>query len=146
MRNPDLCRSWLTFAAYIEGNSSALPRRDRAILMLRAAWLSREDYHWGHGVRSARRAGLSDREIQNITKGSKAGRWSASDAALLDAADQLHADQFVKDDTWAALARHYDDRQLLDVIFTVGQYTLVSMFHNTAGTAREEGIDGLPPR
>jgi hypothetical protein len=143
-RNPELCRSWLAFASYIEGNTSILSRRDRAIIMLRTAWLCREDYHWGYGVRSAERAGMSRDEILRTTKGPEQQGWSASDSLLLRAVDELHKDQFITDTTWKGLSQTYDERQLLDVVFTVGQYTMVSMFHNSAGVQREPGIAGLP--
>ena len=33
---------------------------------------------------------------------------------------------------------------MMDAIFTVGQYTMVSMFLNSASDQREPGIDGVP--
>ena len=59
-------------------------------------------------------------------------------------ADELHADQFITDSTSKALAKRYNDRQLMDLTFTVGQYTMLSMFLNSAGVQQEEGIAGLP--
>jgi len=46
--------------------------------------------------------------------------------------------------TWAALSAKYDDQQMLDVVFTVGQYTLVSMALNTFGVQLDDGIAGFP--
>jgi 4-carboxymuconolactone decarboxylase len=63
---------------------------------------------------------------------------------LLRAADELHADQFMKDATWKGLADHYNERQLMDTVFTVGQYMMVSMFLNSAGVQLEPGFAGLP--
>jgi hypothetical protein len=48
----------------------------------------------------------------------------------------------VTDATWKALARHLDVRQLMDVVFTVGQYNLVSMALNTLGVQADEGLPG----
>jgi len=62
----------------------------------------------------------------------------------LRAADELHRDQFITDTTWTALAKTYNERQLMDAIFTVGQYTMVSMFLNSAGVQREPGVVGVP--
>ena len=63
---------------------------------------------------------------------------------LLRAADELHDDQVLSDATWRDLAANYDDKQLLDLVFTVGQYTLVSMVLNTAGIQREAQVEGFP--
>jgi hypothetical protein len=50
----------------------------------------------------------------------------------------------VSDATWQALSARYDARQLLDLVFTVGQYTLVSMALNTLGVQRDPGVPGFP--
>ena len=63
---------------------------------------------------------------------------------LLRAADELHADQSLTDATYAALAEHYDVQQLLDLVFTVGQYTLVSMALNSFRAERDDDVTGVP--
>src|SRR5262249_39692882 len=81
VRNPELCRTWLTFARYFESDVPALSRRDRQLLILRAAALSHEDYHWGYAARSARQAGLTEADVLRVAKGPDAGGWSETDAA-----------------------------------------------------------------
>jgi alkylhydroperoxidase family enzyme len=144
LRHTELCRNWMPFTRYILSGTSTLPPRDKEILILRASALSKADYDWGHHVPSAQRAGLTDDEIARIAKGPNAPGWSDFDKALLMATDELHRDQFITDATWTALARRYNERQFMDAIFTVGQYTMVSMFLNSASVQREPGIAGLP--
>ena len=50
----------------------------------------------------------------------------------------------IGDVTWKALAERYDTHQLMDLVFTVGQYNLVSMALNTLGVQLDDGIDGFP--
>ena len=64
--------------------------------------------------------------------------------ALLRAADELHRDAYVSDRTWAELEARYDTRQLMDVVFTVGQYTLVSMALKSFRVPLDEGVEGFP--
>ena len=54
----------------------------------------------------------------------------------------MHADSFISDATWSALSEHYDTRQLMDLLFTVGQYNLVSMVLNSLGVQLDEGLPG----
>ena len=61
---------------------------------------------------------------------------------LRQATDDLNADYHISDETWAGLSEHLDTKQLLDVVFTVGQYTLVSMALNTLGVQLDEGLPG----
>ena len=55
------------------------------------------------------------------------------------------ADKFVDDSTWAALAASWNQQQLMDIVFTVGQYTLVSMALNTFGVQIEDDTEQFPP-
>ncbi|HEX4594355.1 MAG TPA: carboxymuconolactone decarboxylase family protein [Bryobacteraceae bacterium] len=144
LRNPDLCRPWMQFALYVLSDKNTLPPRDKEVLILRTSWLCRTDYDWAHHVPRAKAVGLTDEEIQRIPQGANARGWSRFDAVLLRAADELHTDQFIKDATWKGLAERYNERQLMDAVFTVGQYTMVSMFLNSAGVQMEPGFTGLP--
>jgi 4-carboxymuconolactone decarboxylase len=95
-------------------------------------------YEFTQHTRIGLSEGLTEAEIANIKAGAEAG-WSDADAALIRAADELVGDHFVSDATWAALSRHFDEKQRMDVVFTAGQYTQVSMFLNTFGVQLDEG-------
>ncbi|HJT37804.1 MAG TPA: carboxymuconolactone decarboxylase family protein, partial [Actinomycetota bacterium] len=88
--------------------------------------------------------GVTDDEIRRIIDGPDAPGWSAFDATLLRAADELHDDNFITDETWQALAARYSPQQLMDVVFAVGQYTLVSMALNSFGVQLDRGVEGFP--
>jgi len=128
---------------HVMGPTLTLKPRARELLILRTGWLCKSNYEWGRHVLFARQAGLSDEDIRRVKSGPDDQGWSASDAALLRAADELHAGHMVSDATWAALARHYEKKQLMDVVFTVGQYTAVCMALNSFGVQLEPGVTGL---
>lgn len=142
-RSPKLYQSWMGFGMYIL-QGSGLPARDREILILRIGWLCQSEYEFGQHTLVGKQAGLNDEEILRITKGPEASGWSASDKALLRATDELHREAFITEGTWKALAAHYNENQLLDVIFTVGQYNLVSMALNSLGIQLDPGVPGFP--
>ncbi|MDX1383179.1 MAG: carboxymuconolactone decarboxylase family protein [Thermoanaerobaculia bacterium] len=143
--HPQLLKRWLVFGNHVLMKST-LPPRDREILILRIGWLCRAEYEWGQHVVIGRRAGLSDEDIARIAEGPDADGWDPFEATLVRAADELHADAMLSDATWNALAERYDTRQMLDVVFTVGQYNLVSMVLNSTGVQLDEGIDGFPAK
>ena len=115
-------------------------------MILRVGWLCRAGYEWGQHVLIGRAAGLSDEEIDRIADGADADGWSPIERSLLRAADELHGDAFITDSTWQALAEELSLEQLMDLIFTVGQYNLVSMALNTLGVQPEPGLPRLPER
>lgn len=147
LQHRTLCRAWMPFTRYVLSEENTLTRRDRELLILRASWNCHADYDWAHHVPAAQRAAMTDAEILRVTKGPDAPGWSTTDTLLLRTADELHRDSFISDATWQGLkAAKYTDQQVTDAIFTVGQYTMVSMFLNSAGVQLEPGFTGLPSR
>lgn len=137
VRYPKLFKRWSVFANHVLFKSSLEPR-DREILILRIAHLCRSDYEWGQHLSIARDAGLSDAEIEAVRSGTEAEGWSAADKALLTATDELHGASCITPDTWTALAQHYSEDQILDIIFTVGNYNMLAMALNSIGVELDE--------
>lgn len=127
------------WGAYVLSRRNSLPAREREIVILRTGFLCKSGYEFTQHTAIGLREGLTLAEIGMIKKGAGAEGWSAADSALIRAADQLVVDHFVSDATWAELGRHFDQKQCMDVVFTVGQYTQVSMFLNTFGVQLEPG-------
>ena len=146
-QHPKLMKRWLVFGNHVLGRSS-LPARQRELVILRIGWLCRSPYEWGQHVRIALGSGLSQAEIDRIPLGPDAANseWSELERALLRATDELHADAFISNATWAVLSAHLDTHQLMDLIFTVGQYNLVSMALNSLGVQPEPGLPPFPSR
>jgi alkylhydroperoxidase family enzyme len=140
MNHPKLARSWSRFAGYILGEQT-LPARDREILILRIGWLNQAQYEWEQHVRIGKASGLTDDEIDRITKGPKAG-WDSHDNALLQAADDLYENSVVSDDTWQTLSQRYNTEQMMDAVFTIGQYNLVSWALNSFGVPLDDYLPG----
>jgi alkylhydroperoxidase family enzyme len=113
-------------------------------VILRIGWLCQAEYEWSQHVVIGKLAGLTDQEILRITKGPNAEGWSSFDSTLLRAVDELHKDAFISNSTWVALAEHYTEQQLIDLVFTVGEYNLVSMALNSFGVQLDEGFTGFP--
>jgi 4-carboxymuconolactone decarboxylase len=137
VRYPELYRAFMRFGGHILGTSSLDPR-SREILILRAGHLSKCAYEVHQHNRIGKLAGLNDAELERIAVGPSAPEWTERERTLLRAADELHGQQRVSDATWAALSKDWNDKQLMDLVFTVGQYTMVSMFLSTFGVQIEE--------
>jgi alkylhydroperoxidase family enzyme len=140
VRAPKALTRFNEWGGYVLSRRNDLPAREREIVILRTGFLCRSGYEWTQHVRIGKRDGLTDEEIARIKQGPQAPGWSAADAALIRAADELHADQFISDAAWAELRRHFTEKQCMDVVFTAAQYTQVSMFLNTFGVQLEEGV------
>jgi 4-carboxymuconolactone decarboxylase len=142
IRHPNLLRQWMPFTVAL-AVTGVLPPRLRELAILRTGWLCRAEYEWGQHVVLARRVGISNGEIARVKIGPEVEGWTELEAAVLRAVDELHSGACVTDNTWAVLAAHLDERQLIEVPMLVGQYHIVSFTLNTLGIRREPGLGGF---
>ena len=144
VRHPALAQRFFVFGGYILSEST-LPPRDRELVILRVGWLCQSEYEWSRHTILARRVGLTEEEIRRIIAGPTAPGWSSFDATLLQAVNELHETSCISDSTWTTLAQSYTEQQLMDLVFTVGEYTLVSMALNSFGVQLDPETTGFPP-
>jgi 4-carboxymuconolactone decarboxylase len=129
---PDLLSPFLGWAAALALNG-VLSKRDHELLALRIASNYKSEFEWVEHVEYARDAGLNEEEITAAAEPVAGFAWTDAQLALLHAADDLHKHGTVKDKTWANLASHYDKQSLVEILFVVGQYAMLSMVANAAG-------------
>ena len=143
LNHPKLYTPRARFGSYLQRDSLLAPRT-RELLILRTAYNINASYEWSHHVASAIAAGLTDAEIARIAKGPLAQGWNETDRALLTAADELRREAFVSDATWASLSQRYDVQRLIEIVYTVGGYTMTGLAINSFGVATEAGFPGMP--
>jgi 4-carboxymuconolactone decarboxylase len=143
VRHPKLFRRWAPFGGHLLYTSSLAPR-ERELLILRTAWRTRSAYEWGQHVEIAKRAGMSEAEIERVAEGADAAGWTAEEAALLRAVDELCDEACLSDESWQALCRRLTETQMMDLVFTVGAYAMLAMALNSFGVPPDAGLKDLP--
>jgi alkylhydroperoxidase family enzyme len=129
-RQPELLGPFLGWAAAL-ALQGTLPKREHEIVALRVAHNCASRYEfWEHSA-YARDAGLSDDEIVGTTTNDHP--WNDRDGLLVRAADELDALSTLEDATVDALQREFDPAQVVEILFVVGQYTMLSLVANAAG-------------
>ena len=148
LNHPSLAEHILPFEHYVSFDS-ILPQRQRALIGLRTAWLTRSNYLWAHWAATPRRSSLTNEELRRVAQGPDAKGWDRFEAAVLRAADELHIDSFVADATWEALSANYTTNQLVDLVDSVGTLTMHAGAINSLGVEiepdlRERLPSGIP--
>ncbi|MGW0585505.1 carboxymuconolactone decarboxylase family protein, partial [Streptomyces sp. NPDC002920] len=90
-------------------------------------------YEWAHHVLMARQAGVTEEELAGVREG--------SDTLLNRAVDELETTSTLRDETYAELGEELDERQLMELVFTVGAYAMQAMAYNTFGVEPDAGMD-----
>ncbi|MGE3693163.1 MAG: carboxymuconolactone decarboxylase family protein [Novosphingobium sp.] len=127
--------------------AGALPFRLTELVLLRTAWLCQGGYVWGHHSQLAQKScGFSPEDIEAIIAGSSAPGWDELDRAVLRAVEELQETSTISDETWGVLARHLDDRQLIELPILVGQMHGVIYTQNALRARLMPGSLGLAAR
>ncbi|MCX4759698.1 carboxymuconolactone decarboxylase family protein [Streptomyces sp. NBC_01275] len=137
----DALRRFIVFGNHVLGKNT-LPLPSRELMILRIAARAQAAYEWDQHVRIARRAGLTDDTILAAATGTWDG-LDDLDQVLLTATDSLLDRQGVDDKLWGRLTDHLSVEQVIDVLYTVGQYLTIATVINTLGV-RVEGELALP--
>jgi alkylhydroperoxidase family enzyme len=145
LRHPDLfSRQTEVGMALLSGG--ALAPRDRELAVLRIGWLCQAPYEWGEHVLIGKKVGISDAEIERITRGAQEPGWSDHDAAIVRAVEELHRDAMISDATWATLSQRLNDKQLIELPILVGQYQTVAYYQNSLRLRLHQDNIGLAAR
>ena len=121
-----------------------IPPRSRELVILRMGWNCQSRYEFGQHTLMARAVGLTDAEIELLTRPLEVGAWSASDRALLEMVDDLYRDDCVSEQTWAELVAHFDHHDVLEYMAATLFYRMVSGILNSCGVELDDGVPGWP--
>ena len=116
-----------------------LPIRDRELAIHRTTALCRAEYEWGvHVTAFGRPIGFSD-DLLRATLDALPDDpiFDPRQSAIIRLCDELHASADISDEAWEGLAAHFDEHQILELIYIVGMYHSVSFLVNGLRLAGE---------
>lgn len=118
--------------------------RQREMVILRMGWNCQAEYEFGQHQLFGKEAGLTDVEIEALTRPLGTHPWEDADRALLQMTDDVYVDDCVSDVTWAELTRHFTVPEVMEFIAAAGCYRLVSVMLNSCGVQLDEGVPRWP--
>jgi len=112
---------WLIYGGLLLAGGR-LPRPDSELVILRVAHLRGCEYELQQHRRLAKRCGLGPELQEKIFLWPDTTELSPRRHALLNATDEFVKKRSVSRDTWEALSRYLDRRQLIEFCMLAGQY------------------------
>jgi len=128
--HPELATSWATYNKFVARDLD-LPDRVREIAILRTAWNLQAGYEWYQHRIIARRYGLSEVELEALSKDESAGLWSDAERLVILASDEICANAEASAGTLAGLLEHFGKRQLLEILWVIGSYGMLAWIFNS---------------
>ncbi|MEM9571368.1 MAG: carboxymuconolactone decarboxylase family protein [Pseudomonadota bacterium] len=130
-KNELLNNNWSVMAGHLFFKNS-LTSRQREIIVLRITWRCRSDYEFINHLEIARnRKLMSEDEMLDLTRDTTQLAWNREETALISATNEIAETTEMSDETWGILNETLSIPQIMDVVMTVGGYTLNSMACNS---------------
>lgn len=140
--HPDLGKIYNQWGKHFLMNNT-LSTRVFEIIVLRVSVRVKSLYEWHNHVGYGMNAGLTLDEIAAIRDYPEGGAWIDVEAAVIKAVDELIDEHIISDDTWRRLSAHFDTKQMMDLVFTIGHYVMTSWALSSFGVAVEGGADAI---
>jgi alkylhydroperoxidase family enzyme len=128
--HPELATSWATYNKFLARDLD-LPDRLREIAILRTVWNLQAGYEWYQHRIIGRRCGLSEAELEALSKEKGAGEWGEAERLVIRAADEICANAEASAETIAGLLGHFGKRQLLEILWVIGSYGMLAWIFNS---------------
>lgn len=139
-------RAWTKFTAAGLLDKGPLPMREREIVIDRTCARNACEYEWGvHVTAFAAHVKPTEEQIRaTVLESPDAGCWTQPEQALIATVDALHERATLSDDEFAALAAHYTDAQILEIMLLCGFYRTVAYLANGLKLPLEETAARFP--
>ena len=138
LRSPELADRAQKLGEYARFKSSLRAALNELAILVTARYWSAQ-YEWYAHVKLAEKAGLRPEIIRSIGKNQKPADMSADETIVYEFCHELHHKKEVSDATYAAAAKRFGERGVVDLVGVSGYYTLVSMVLNVERHALPDG-------
>jgi len=131
LRSPALAENVMRFNDQLRYNTSVpLRLNELAILLVARNWNSQ--FEWGLHVPAARKAGLSEAVINDLTEGRRPASMQPDENIVYDFVTELLTNKAVSDEVFAKAKAAFSEQQVVDLIGVAGFYSMLAMVLNTA--------------
>jgi 4-carboxymuconolactone decarboxylase len=131
MRSPELANKLEAVSDYVRWGTGLEPRLTELAIMITARQWSSQWIWRGH-YRAAVRGGLDPSVGADIAAGRHPTKMKQDEEILYNYAMELYRDRAVSDTSYAAAAKQFGEKGLIDLVATMGYYDTVAMTLITA--------------
>ncbi|TCM18767.1 alkylhydroperoxidase family enzyme [Novosphingobium sp. PhB165] len=124
-------------------STSTLPVKERQIAIMRTAWLCKARYMWSSHLNTSMLCGLSPEMFRPLQVGADDPYFTEFECSVIRATEDLVERHEVSPENWAALREEWDERQMLDFLFTVGAYVALAGVMRSTGVQRDDNLRAL---
>ncbi len=142
--HPKLVAAWTEFSKALRYDSRT-PRILRELVILRGAQLMRSEYEWAQHLRMARKAGVSEAQVRELSSWRTSGLFDAREKAALALAEAVTQGK-VGDEVYGEAMRHFDHHDYVELAVTAAFYAMVGRVLDAMGVQLEADVKDFSPK
>jgi alkylhydroperoxidase family enzyme len=142
--HPQLVAAWTEFSKTLR-HDTRTPRKLRELVILRGAQLMRSEYEWAQHLPMARKAGVSEAQIQDLSSWKTSTRFDEREKAALALGEAVTQGQ-VSDAVFKEAKKHFDDHDYVEIALVAGFYAMVGRMLDALGVELEPEMKGYAPK
>jgi 4-carboxymuconolactone decarboxylase len=142
--HPRLIEAWSDFSKALR-HDTRTPRALRELVILRGAQLMRSEYEWAQHLKMARKAGVRETQIEDLSSWQKSNHFDAREKAALLLAEAVTQGK-VSDEVYAEAMRHFDQHDYVELAITAAFYAMVGRMLDAMGVQLEPDVRDYAPK
>lgn len=128
LNSPPMASGWEKLLTAVRRHNT-LPEVARELVILRVAVLNRARFEYDAHLPIALKAGATQAQVDALADATEIGAALAEpELSLIELTDAMTLRIDVPDALYARVREHFDERQVLDAMVTIGAYNMVSRF------------------
>jgi|SRR5687767_4143902 len=142
--HPRLVAAWTEFSKTLR-HDTRTPRALRELVILRGAQLMRSEYEWAQHLAMARKAGVSEAQIQHLASWKTSSHFDAREKAALALGEAVTQGQ-VPQEIYAEAMKHFDHHDYVELAIVAAFYAMVGRMLDAMGVQLEPEVRNYSPK
>jgi len=142
--HPKLVAAWTEFSKMLRYDTRT-PRALRELVILRGAQLMRSEYEWAQHVGMARKAGVREGQIAELSRWRTSSQFDNREKAAIALGEAVTQGR-VPDDVYAEAHRHFDEHDYVELATVAAFYAMVGRMLDAMGVQLEDDMRDYQPK
>lgn len=142
--HPKLVAAWTEFSKMLRYDTRT-PRALRELVILRGAQLMRSEYEWAQHLAMARKAGITEAQIQALPNWRTSSEFNEREKAALALSEAVTQGQ-VSDAVYADVSRHFDHHDYVELATVAAFYAMVGRMLDAMAVPLEADMRSYQPK
>jgi alkylhydroperoxidase family enzyme len=142
--HPALIAAWTEFSKMLR-HDTRTPRALRELVILRGAQLMQSEYEWAQHLVMARKAGVTDSQIQELSNWRNSSQFDARQKAAIALSEDVTKGK-VSDAVYKEAMRHFDHHDYVELACVAAFYAMVGRMLDAMGVQLEDDMRDYKPK